>query len=128
MAAVRAGLAPSELGGGTGLYDTTLAAFKKVQDSYDPSYSNSVIILTDGQNEDPNSITLRQLLSQLKRLEDPARPVLVLTIGISEDADTESLEQIARATGGTSYVAKTANDIQTVFVDAIRARVEAAGR
>lgn len=127
-AAVRAGLAPSELGGGTGLYDTTLAAFKKVQDSYDPSYSNSVIILTDGQNEDPNSITLRQLLSQLKRLEDPARPVLVLTIGISEDADTESLEQIARATGGTSYVAKTANDIQTVFVDAIRARVEAAGR
>ena len=68
------------------------------------------------------------MLSQLKRLEDPARPVLVLTIGISEDADTESLEQIARATGGTSYVAKTANDIQTVFVDAIRARVEAAGR
>ncbi|WP_082965529.1 VWA domain-containing protein [Gordonia sp. 852002-51296_SCH5728562-b] len=127
-AAVKAGLAPSELGGGTGLYDTTLAAFKKVQDSYDPNYSNSVIILTDGQNEDPNSISLQQLLSRLKQLEDPARPVLVLTIGISEDADTDALKQIAEATGGSSYVAKTAGDIQTVFVDAIRARVQAAGR
>ncbi|GAB17826.1 hypothetical protein GOEFS_039_00610 [Gordonia effusa NBRC 100432] len=124
--AVRRGL--SDLGGGTGLYDTTLAAFKKVQDDYDPNYSNSVIIMTDGENEDPNSINLDTLLSELKRLEDPARPVLILTIGISDDADTDSLKQIAETTGGTSYVAKTADDIKTVFVDAIAARVAAAGR
>ncbi|MFW0791431.1 substrate-binding domain-containing protein [Gordonia sp. CPCC 205333] len=124
--AVRRGL--SDLGGGTGLYDTTLAAFKKVQDSYDPNYSNSVIIMTDGENEDPNSISLDTLLSELKRLEDPARPVLILTIGISDDADTDSLKQIADTTGGTSYVAKSADDIKTVFVDAIAARVAAAGR
>ncbi len=79
----------SDLGGGTGLYDTTLAAFKKVQDTYDPNYSNSVIVMTDGQNDDPNSITLDELLAELKRLEDPARPVLVLTIGMSDDADTK---------------------------------------
>ncbi|WP_237421507.1 substrate-binding domain-containing protein [Gordonia sp. SID5947] len=127
--AVRRGLAPSQLGGGTGLYDTTLAAFKTVQDSYDPNYSNSVIIMTDGQNEDPNSITLDQLLGQLKELEDPARPVLILTIGISEDADTEALKEIADATpGGTTYVAQTPEDIKSVFVDAIQARVAAAGR
>ncbi|MGV9710913.1 substrate-binding domain-containing protein [Gordonia sp. NPDC003424] len=126
--AVRRGLAPSQLGGGTGLYDTTLAAFKEVQRSYDPNYSNSVIIMTDGQNDDPSSITLTQLLSQLKRLEDPARPVLVLTIGISDDADTEALKAIADATGGTTYVAKTSDDIKTVFVDAIQARIAAAGR
>lgn len=126
--AVRRGLAPSQLGGGTGLYDTTLAAFTEVQKSYDPNYSNSVIIMTDGQNEDPNSQSLQELLATLKRLEDPARPVLVLTIGISDDADTEALKEIADATGGTTYVAKTPADIQTVFVDAIAARVEAAGR
>ncbi|WP_168699992.1 substrate-binding domain-containing protein [Gordonia paraffinivorans] len=118
----------SDLGGGTGLYDTTLAAFKKVQDTYDPNYSNSVIVMTDGQNDDPNSITLDELLAELKRLEDPARPVLVLTIGISDDADTEALAKIAEATGGTTYVAKDAADIRTVFVDAIQARVAAAGR
>ncbi|AZG45336.1 hypothetical protein D7316_01932 [Gordonia insulae] len=126
--AVRQGLSKSQLGGGTGLYDTTLAAFKEVQNSYDPNYSNSVIIMTDGQNEDPNSISLDELLAQLKRLEDPARPVLVLTIGISEDADTDALAAIADATGGTTYVAENPADIKTVFVDAIQARVAAAGR
>ncbi len=126
--AVREGLAPSQLGGGTGLYDTTLAAFKEVQDSYDPNYSNSVIIMTDGQNDDRDSISLSRLLAELKRLEDPARPVLVLTIGISDDADSDALEQIAAATGGTSYTAENPEDIQTVFVDAIAARIVAAGR
>lgn len=125
-AAVREAL--GDLGGGTGLYDTTLAAYKAVQESYDPSYSNSVIIMTDGQNEDPNSISLQELLAELERLEDPARPVLVLTIGISEDADTESLKTIAEATGGTTYVAETPEDINSVFLNAISARVQAAGR
>lgn len=119
---------PDRLGGATGLYDTTLAAFKEVQDSYDPNFSNSVILLTDGQNEDDNSISLEGLLSELKALEDPARPVLILTIGITEDADADSLKQIADATGGTSYIAETASDISTVFVDAVAARIEAAGR
>ncbi|MGW5521186.1 VWA domain-containing protein [Gordonia sp. NPDC003950] len=127
-AAVKAGLAPDNLGGGTGLYDTTLAAFKQVQDTYDPNYSNSVIIMTDGQNDDRDSISLDDLLSQLKELEDPARPVLILTIAISDDADTDALKQIADATGGTTYVATTADDIRSVFVNAIAARVEAAGR
>ncbi|PXW31398.1 UNVERIFIED_CONTAM: von Willebrand factor type A domain-containing protein [Williamsia faeni] len=119
---------PDRVGGATGLYDTTLAAFKEVQNSYDPNYSNSVIILTDGQNEDPNSIGLDELLAELKRLEDPARPVLVLTIGITEDADAVSLKKIADATGGTSYIAETPADISSVFVDAVAARIEAAGR
>ncbi len=126
-ATIRRGFA-TLIGGGTGLYDSVLAAFKRVQDTYDPNYSNSVIVMTDGQNEDPNSITLPALISQLKQLEDPARPVLVLTIGISDDADRDALKQIADATGGTTYVATTAADIQSVFVNAIQARVAAAGR
>ncbi|MFM9378956.1 substrate-binding domain-containing protein [Gordonia sp. VNK21] len=118
----------TRLGGGTGLYDTTLAAFKAVQKNWDPKYSNSVIIMTDGANEDPNGISLDQLLGELKTLQDPARPVIVVTIGISDDADTASLKQIAEATGGTTHVERKASDIRTVLVDAISARVAAAGR
>lgn len=125
--AVQSGLAPDALGGGTGLYDTTLAAFQRVQDTYDPQYSNSVIIMTDGTNDDPVSISLNELLSTLRSLEDPARPVLVLTIGISEDADADALRQIAEATGGTTYTANNAADIRSVFVNAIQARVAQAG-
>ncbi|GAB10393.1 hypothetical protein GOARA_056_01410 [Gordonia araii NBRC 100433] len=120
--------AMSDVGGGTGLYDTTLAAFKKVQSTYNPNFSNSVIIMTDGENEDPNSISLDQLLAEIKRMEDPARPVLILTIGISDSADAKALKAIADATGGTSYTAKTPADIRAVFVNAIAARVEAAGK
>ena len=117
-----------DLGGGTGLYDSILAAYKSVQAGYDPTYSNSVIVMTDGRNEDVNSVGLDELLTTLRQLADPARPVLVLTIGISGDADADALSKIAEATGGSSYVAETAADIQSVFVNAIAARVKAAGR
>ncbi len=118
----------NRLGGGTGLYDTALAAFTKVQDTYDPSYSNSVILMTDGRNEDANSISLEQLLAELKKRQDPARPVLIVTIGISDDADTSALKQIAEATGGTSHIERSAADVKGVFYEAIAARLEAAGR
>ncbi|SIR75170.1 substrate-binding domain-containing protein [Williamsia sterculiae] len=121
---------PGAIGGGTGLYDTVLAAFTKVQDGYDPNYSNSVIVLTDGRNDDaPNSIGLSTLLSRLAERNDPARPVMIITIGISADADADALRQIADATpGGSSYVARTPEDISSVFVKAIQGRVTAAGR
>ena len=118
----------NRLGGGTGLYDTALAAYTKVQDSYDPSYSNSVILMTDGTNEDEDSITLEQLLAELKRRQDPARPVLLVTMGISDDADTTALKQIANVTGATTHVERSVDDVKGVFYEAIAARLAAAGR
>ncbi|MHA4848742.1 substrate-binding and VWA domain-containing protein [Rhodococcus sp. MSC1_016] len=110
------------VGGATGLYDTALAAFRTVQESYDPRAVNSVIILTDGANEDPDSITKEQLLRILEREQDPARPVIIVTIGITDDADAATLAEISRVTGGSSYVAKDPADISNVFVNALAAR------
>ena len=61
--------------GKTGLYDTVLAAYKAVQNNWDPSRVNSVVIMTDGQNDDPGGMTLDQLISQLKSIQNPAKPV-----------------------------------------------------
>lgn len=113
---------PSLVKGGTGLYDTTLAAFRKVKEDYDPAAINSVILLTDGANEDPSSIALDQLLDTLKQEQDPARPVIIVTIGITADADAAVLQKISAATGGTSHVARTPAEIPGVFVDAMRSR------
>ncbi|NKR24576.1 VWA domain-containing protein [Prescottella equi] len=113
---------PSLVKGGTGLYDTTLAAFRKVKEGYDPAAINSVILLTDGANEDPSTISLDELLATLKREQDPARPVIIVTIGITEDADAAVLQKISAATGGTSHVARTPAEIPGVFVDAMRSR------
>src|SRR3546814_15522519 len=45
----------SIVGGGTGLYDSVLAAYRSMQQTYDPASINSVILLTDGSNDDPRS-------------------------------------------------------------------------
>ncbi|MGH1563470.1 substrate-binding domain-containing protein [Mumia sp. DW29H23] len=113
---------PSLVGGGTGLYDTTLAAWRTVQAQYDPKAINSVVILTDGKNEDANSLSLSELLATLQRERDPARPVIVIAIGITEDADASALEKIAKATGGQSYIAREPAEISQVFVKALESR------
>lgn len=116
------GVLPTLVDGGTGLYDTTLAAFRKVKEGYDPDYINSVIVFTDGSNEDPGSISLDQLLATLREEQDPTAPVIVVTIGITEDADAGVLQQISAATGGSSYLARDPAEIPNVFVNALKAR------
>ncbi len=113
---------PGLVGGGTGLYDTTLAAFRKVKEGYDPDYINSVIILTDGSNEDPGSVGLEELLSTLRSEQDPTKPVIIVTIGITDDADAGVLQQISSATGGTSFLARNPAEIPNVFVNALKSR------
>jgi hypothetical protein len=106
--------------GGTGLYDTTLAAFRTVRAGYDPSRVNSVVLLTDGRNEDdPVGIDLPTLLQTLRAEFDPAQPVPIITIGMGPDADLETLRQISETTGGKAYQALDPADIETVFLDAM---------
>jgi hypothetical protein len=113
---------PGLTGGGTGLYDTTLAAYRTVLEGYDPHAANSVLLFTDGANEDPGSISLPQLLDRLHSLADPNRPVRIIAIGISADADESALRKIAHATGGQAYVAEDPADMPTVFREALSAR------
>lgn len=108
--------------GGTGLYDTVFAAYKTALDGYDPNAVNAVIVLTDGENEDPSSITRTQLMEGLARMADPARPVVVVGIGITDDADEEVLAEMAKVTGGSSFIARDPADIPTVFAKALSQR------
>lgn len=94
---------PKMTTGGTGLYDTVLAAYRTAQADWKSGAFNSVAIMTDGENEDPGSISKEKLLSELRRLADPATPVTIHAFGITKDSDMESLEQIAAATGGGAY-------------------------
>lgn len=118
---------PTLVGGGTGLYDTTLAAFRRVKEGYDPNFVNSVILLTDGANEDAGSPSLDQLIDTLAREQDPVRPVVIVTVGITTDADPVALQKIAAATGGTSYIAEDPRDIPEVFVQALNSRTQRIG-
>ncbi|HRD62440.1 MAG TPA: VWA domain-containing protein, partial [Nocardioides sp.] len=108
--------------GGTGLYDTALAAYRYAVQKYDENYSNSVILLTDGSNDDPGSISARMLLHRLRALADPQRPVRIIGVAVSEDADLAEIQRIAAATGGSAYRADTSEDLLRVFAQEIAGR------
>jgi Ca-activated chloride channel homolog len=113
----------SLLGGDTGLYDTALAAYLEVQSGYDPAYVNSVVLITDGENDDSTGgLELDELLVELEAAADPERPVRIVAIGIGPDTDPSALQAMADATGGSSYVALQPSDIETVFFRALLAR------
>jgi Ca-activated chloride channel homolog len=106
--------------GDTGLYDTTLAAFRALQRSYAPQRINIVVLLTDGINDDPSGgIDRAELLRRLKAEQDKDRPVRIITIAYGANADAASLKMISDATGGLAFVSRDPRDILRVFTDAI---------
>jgi len=99
--------------GGTGLYDTALAAFQFVRDHQSASNINAVVLLTDGKNED-NGITLDALLPQLQT-EQGDQSVRLFTIAYGRDADLNVLRQIAGATNAAAYDSSDPTSIDQVF-------------
>jgi hypothetical protein len=108
--------------GDTGLYDTLLASYRSVKASYEPGFVNSVVLMTDGVNDDRSGLSLEQLLAALKSERDSKRPVRVILIGLGEQTDAATLQRIAETAGGASYVAKDPQDITSVFIEALMAR------
>ena len=109
--------------GGTGLYDTVLDAVRTMRNAWDPTKVNAVLLLTDGMNDDVNSISLEALLSTLAAEQDPAKPVPVISIAFGPDSDVQSLGQISRATGGAAYVSLDPRQIGEIFLDAVGQRL-----
>ncbi|WP_409331194.1 substrate-binding domain-containing protein [Trujillonella humicola] len=117
------GLPGSLTRGGTGLYDTALAAFRAAQDAYQEGSVSSVVLLTDGTNEDDaGGISLQGLIDTLRAEEDPDRPVQLIGVAFGPDTDVDVLQQICEATGGRAYDAQDPGDLQDVLFDAIRRR------
>ncbi|MGC9669895.1 VWA domain-containing protein [Planosporangium sp. 12N6] len=108
--------------GRSGLYDTTLAAYKAVQAGWDPSRVNSVVILTDSGNDDTDGLSLDQLVEELRKAADPARPVQVIAIGIGTGAPETDLKRITDTTGGGTFIASDPVKLGEVFLKAIALR------
>src|SRR5262249_10102788 len=75
--AAYAGMRPR---GGTGLYDSVLAAYQAAAAAYQKGYVNAVVVLTDGKNDDASGISLDGLLGELTKRFDLGRPVHLVMI------------------------------------------------
>ena len=116
------GSLPGLVGGETDLYRSVLDAYKMVRDSYDPNAINSIIVISDGANDATSSLDREDFLAQLRESVDPSRPVVVVTLGLLEDADPATLAEISQATGGSSHIARTPDEVVQVFAQAIGQR------
>lgn len=117
VAAVRATRATAN--GSTGLYDTTLAAYQEARKNWELGRINIVAIMTDGRNEDPDSISQQKLLEELGKLQDKRRPLPVIAIGMGPDVDVDELTKIAEATGGRAFTTVDPAGISDIFAQAL---------
>jgi hypothetical protein len=113
---------PDRLGGEGSLYATALAATRAVRATYDPGHPNTVLLVTDGENEANDGVDLPTALQALRAEAEPDQPVPVIAVGLGPDVDGNALSRIAEATGGRAYGAKDPQDIGTVLLDALFGR------
>ena len=67
------GLDP-KIGGGTPLYDAVQAGYREAQADFAYGRLNALIVITDGRNEDAQSVSLGRLLDALRLQFDGVRP------------------------------------------------------
>ncbi|MGC4807152.1 substrate-binding domain-containing protein [Micromonospora sp. DT233] len=111
--------------GGTGLYDTMLAAYRQVQTGWLPDRLNSIVLFTAGGNDDDSGMSQQQLIAELKRIADPERPVPVVIIGVGQDVSLADLEPITKITGGGSFVTDDPARSGDLFLKAVTLRPDA---
>ena len=105
--------------GGSGLYDTVLAAYQTVQQGWDPGRGNSVVIVTGGRNNDPSGISLDLLVSSLKKADNPEQPVQIIIIGVGSEVNQAEMQKIVDATGGAVFIAPDPSKIGEIFMRAL---------
>ena len=112
------GLDP-KIGGGTPLYDAVRAGFRQAQSDFSYGRLNALIVITDGRNEDPGSVSLDTLLDDLRLQFDGVKPVRIIAIGYGEQADTATLRRLTDITGGRTYQALTADEVESAFAQVL---------
>jgi Ca-activated chloride channel family protein len=100
----------------TALYHSVRLAEDYMQQSRDPKYINAIVLLTDGINTDPTDNNRAGLLSDLQQQAPAGRAIRIFDIGYGSDAEQDTLNSIAQATGGVAYPAGDPGTIDSVFV------------
>lgn len=112
------------LTGDTGLHDSLWAAYTTMQEDASPESISSVLLLTDGMNDDPGGgLSEDEVVQRLTEARDAGgSPVTVVLIGMGPDVDARALDRLATAAGGESLVLTDPRELPQVFVDVVARR------
>jgi hypothetical protein len=123
--------APKHLSpGGTALYDSTLAAVRKVRATYDPKATNAVVVFTDGANDYGQGIDLQEFRRGVAAdaKAHPQAPIVLVGIGIGPAADMQALHAMVSPVGGRTYRADSSEAVEMALFDSIARRTPPPGQ
>lgn len=87
----------------TSTYAAVLAAYRSAVENWTPDGPQSVLLVTDGPNDD-TSISSSSFLQSLAGAADPARPVRLDVVSLADNSDIDTLRSAAGQTGGDVIV------------------------
>jgi hypothetical protein len=105
------------------LNKTILAAYQSMVDSYQPNYTNAVIVLTAGVDDAPGDMPTATLVSKLKHLSSKTKPVELIILELGGKGNFQALEQIAAAGDGQAYPVTDPTQVGKVFFEAVSRRI-----
>lgn len=103
----------------TALNDTVLAAYETMRTGYTPGQRHTIILLTDGRNDDPDSISHEELLLRLRALRTPDQPIQVVSIAYGEQPDIGKLNEISELVGGEVLESPELENLDELFIEAL---------
>lgn len=90
--------------GGSGLYDSILGTYTAAGRSFAAGHDNTMVLVTDGPDEDDYGFDLAGAKRRLTQLQDAKKPVRLVIIGLGPKPDAAAMQELAAITKG-SYVA-----------------------
>lgn len=103
----------------TALNDTLLAAYEQLRNSYITGRRHLIVLLTDGRNDDDESITQQQLIVALQRLHRAQEPIQVVSIAYGEQPDLDNLAEISETVGGRVVSSPKLQNLERLFIKAL---------
>ncbi|HEY7360327.1 MAG TPA: hypothetical protein VH642_05910, partial [Streptosporangiaceae bacterium] len=117
----RSGLLPVP-GAQAALYNTILNAYQLMLATYQPRRINAVLVLTAGVDHNRGDISAATLVSDLRVLYDPRRPVRIVAIVLGRGGDLRALQRIAATTNGQAIAIRRYSRLgQVIFQTATQA-------
>ncbi|GAB3877802.1 substrate-binding and VWA domain-containing protein [Terrabacter terrigena] len=106
-------------GGGSGLYDTIASSYDRARSTWRAGYTNTVVVVADGPNDDDYGLTLDLLEKRLNAAKDASRPVPVVVLGLGDRVDAAALRRVVAITGGQYVASPSLDRLQPALVTAL---------
>ncbi|HEX3924893.1 MAG TPA: substrate-binding and VWA domain-containing protein [Streptosporangiaceae bacterium] len=105
------------------LNDSILAGYQSMVDTYQPNFTNALLVLTAGVDNAPGDMPTKTLVSKLKALYNPSKPVELIILQLGSKGNFGNMQQIAKAGGGQAFAVTDTNQIDQVFFEAVSRRI-----